>query len=81
MRNLIITLLFIAASANLHAQCDLITPLKSEGFENLIQTNKDGELQLHYENRRYRFEGLALQKVLEIFILKIINEKTRKIYI
>jgi len=66
MRNLILTLLLIAASANLQAQCDLITPLAEEGFENLIQTNKDGGLQLHYENRRYRFEGLALQKVLEI---------------
>jgi len=66
MRNLILTLLLITASANLHAQCDLFTPLANEGFENLIQTNKDGELQLHYENRRYRFEGLALQKVLEI---------------
>jgi len=66
MRNLILTLLLIAASANLQAQCDLITPLAEEGFENLIQTNKDGGLQLHYEDRRYRFEGLALQKVLEI---------------
>ena len=66
MRNLIITLLLISASANLQAQCDLITPLAQEGFENLLQTNEDGELQLHYENRRYRFEGLALQKVLEV---------------
>ena len=66
MRNLIITLLLIAASTNLQAQCDLITPLAEEGFENLAQTNEDGGLQLHYENRRYRFEGLALQKVLEI---------------
>ena len=66
MRNLIITLLLITASANLQAQCDLITPLAKEGFENLIQTYENGELQLHYENRRYRFEGLALQKVLDI---------------
>ena len=66
MRNLILTLLFITASAKLQAQCDLITPLVEEGFENLIQTNEDGGLQLHYENRRYRFEGLALQKVLEV---------------
>ena len=50
----------------LHGQCDLITPLKEEGFENLIQIQEDGELQLHYENRRYRFEGVALKRVFEI---------------
>ena len=59
-------LLLSLLSIGLHAQCDLITPLKEEGFENLIQIQEDGELQLHYENRRYRFEGLALKRVLEI---------------
>ena len=59
-------LLLSLLSIGLHAQCDLITTLKEEGFENLIQIQKDGELQLHYENRRYRFEGLALKRVLEI---------------
>ena len=59
-------LLLSLLSIGLHAQCDIITPLKEEGFENLIQIQEDGELQLHYENRRYRFEGLALKRVLEI---------------
>lgn len=53
-------------SIGLHAQCDLITPLKQEGFENLIQNLNGEDLHLHYENRRYRFEGLALKRVLEI---------------
>ena len=57
---------FSLISIALHAQCDLITPLKEEGFENLIQTSEDGGLQLHYENRRYRFEGVALKRILEI---------------
>lgn len=59
-------LLLSLLSIGLHAQCDLITPLKDEGFENLIQIQEGSELQLHYENRRYRFEGLALKRVLEI---------------
>ena len=59
-------LLLSLLSIGLHAQCDLITPLKEEGFENLIQIQEGDELQLHYENRRYRFEGLALKRVLEI---------------
>jgi len=58
--------LFSFISFALHGQCDLITPLKEEGFENLIQIQEDGELQLHYENRRYRFEGVALKRVFEI---------------
>jgi len=57
---------FSLISIALHAQCNLITPLKEEGFENLIQISEDGGLQLHYENRRYRFEGVALKRVLEI---------------
>jgi len=59
-------LLLSLLSIGLHAQCDLITPLKEEGFENLMQVQKGDQLQLHYENRRYRFEGLALKRVLEI---------------
>jgi hypothetical protein len=59
-------LLLSLLSIGLHAQCDLISPLQEEGFENLIQIQENGELQLHYENRRYRFEGLALKRVLEI---------------
>ncbi len=62
----LVTLLFSIFSIGLHAQCDLISPLKEEGFENLIQIQKEGELQLHYENRRYRFEGQALKRLLEI---------------
>ena len=59
-------LLLSLLNIGLHAQCDLINPLQEEGFENLIQIQEGGELQLHYENRRYRFEGLALKRVLEI---------------
>ncbi len=59
-------LLLSLLSIGLHAQCDLISPLKEEGFENLNQIQENDELQLHYENRRYRFEGLALKRVLEI---------------
>ena len=62
----LVALLFSIFSFGLHAQCNVISQLKEEGFENLIQIQKEGELQLHYENRRYRFEGLALKRVLEI---------------
>ena len=61
---LLLFALFIASAAS--AQCDLISPLKAEGFENLIQTSLGDRLELHYENRRYRYEGRALYEVLKI---------------
>ena len=61
---LLLFALFITSAAS--AQCDLISPLKAEGFENLIQTSSGDRLELHYENRRYRYEGRALYEVLKI---------------
>lgn len=65
MRALLV-LFTLFLSTNASAQCDLITPLEAEGFENLIQTSSGDRLELHYENRRYRYEGRALYEVLRI---------------
>ena len=50
-------LLLSFLSIGLHAQCDLITPLKEEGFENLIQVQK-GEPVHH--NKHCEWNGQAL---------------------
>ena len=65
MRALLLLFALLLTSAA-SAQCDLISPLKAEGFENLIQTSSGDRLELHYENRRYRYEGRALYEVLKI---------------
>lgn len=65
MRALLLLFALFSTSAA-SAQCDLISPLKAEGFENLIQTSSGDRLELHYENRRYRYEGRALFEVLKL---------------
>ena len=64
MRNIVYVIFsFFCAAAT--AQCNLLSELQSEGFENLLLIENNEELELHYENRRYRFEGIALRRVLE----------------
>ena len=64
MRNIVFVIFsFFCAAAT--AQCNLLSALQSEGFENLLLIENNEELELHYENRRYRFEGMALRRVLE----------------
>lgn len=64
MRNIVFVIFsFFCAAAT--AQCNLLSELQSEGFENLLLIENNEELELHYENRRYRFEGIALRRVLE----------------
>ena len=47
MRALLLLFALLLTSAA-SAQCDLISPLKAEGFENLIQTSSGDRLELHY---------------------------------
>ena len=65
MRNIVFVIFsFLCAAAA--AQCNLLSALQSEGFENLLLIENNEELELHYENRRYRFEGVALRRVLDL---------------
>ena len=64
MKNIVFVLFSFFCSAA-SSQCNLLSELQSEGFENLLLVENEDRLELHYENRRYRFEGLALRRVLE----------------
>jgi len=48
----------------LQAQCDLLDRLLTHDFENIQIVNTPSGLEVHYENRRYRFEADALYHVL-----------------
>ena len=48
----------------LQAQCDLLDRLLTHDFENIQIVNTPSSLEVHYENRRYRFEADALYHVL-----------------
>ncbi|MEK9750141.1 MAG: YjbH domain-containing protein [Flavobacteriaceae bacterium] len=67
MRNIVFVIFsFFCAAAT--AQCNLLSELQSEGFENLLLIENNEELELHYENRRYRFEGKAVRRVFELIV-------------
>jgi len=64
-----LVLLLITIISPIKAQCDITSRLVEDGFENIIQLETNDGTEIHYENRRYRYEGIALKKVLE-FIAK-----------
>jgi hypothetical protein len=64
-----LVLLLITIISPIKAQCDITSRLAEDGFENIIHLENNTGTEIHYENRRYRYEGIALKKVLE-FIAK-----------
>ena len=59
---------------------NLATALKEEGFQSITIQKSDNNFVVAYENRVYRFEGLTLEKIIQITADHLKN-KTEKVVI
>ena len=75
LRLIIIVFFFIVIKATAQDKDVNLNLLFDNGFENLKSININTHYYLTYENNRYRFEGVALSKVLSSLQLKTTDEQ------